>query len=289
MKPKIIITGAKGQLGADCLSLLSNHYQTIGFSHKQLNIVNPDKMHQILKDIRPDIIINCAAFTRVDDCESMVDHAFLINEKGPFFLAQSAKKLGATLIQISTDYVFDGKREIPEGYIEDDPPSPLSVYGKSKLAGEQAVMSETDNYMIIRTAWLFGMQGNNFLKTIYKLAMSESIPFLKVINTQFGSFTHTRDLARQIHQLIKINGQGVFHATGEGYCTWYDGATYFLQAMGIKKEIKACTEKEYPTKATRPTNSILSNQRLSHEKINMMPDWKDAIDQFVTHFKEKVT
>jgi len=285
MKPKIVVVGAGGQLGSDCLRILSQHYQTIGYTHKQLDIGDAEQVKPVMDDIQPDVIINCAAYTQVDDCETFTDHAFHINSKGPLILAQCASALGAKLIHISTDYVFDGKRIIPEGYVEYDSPNPVSVYGKSKLAGEQAIISETEQYIIIRTAWLFGIDGNNFLKTIYKLAVSDSVPFLKVINTQYGSFTHTLDLARQIHHLIDVDGQGIYHASGEGYCSWYDGAVYFLKTMGIEKEISACTEKEFPTKAIRPTNSILHNQRLIDNNINIMPDWREAINQFVALFQ----
>jgi len=286
MKPKIIVFGAGGQLATDCVHILSKQYQTIGYSHKQVDICKPEMVQKVLDEAHPDIIINCAAFTRVDDCETHTDHAYEINEKGPRVLAQSASEVGAKLIHISTDYVFDGKRQIPEGYVESDPPNPVSVYGKSKLAGEQTIISTTDQYIIIRTAWLFGINGTNFLKTMYQLGTSDSIPSLKVINTQYGSFTHTIDLARQIHQLIKIDGQGIYHASGEGYCSWYDGAAYFFKKMGIKKAIQACTEKEFPTKATRPTNSILWNQRLIDENINMMPHWQKAIDNYVALLKK---
>ncbi|ETR68936.1 MAG: dTDP-4-dehydrorhamnose reductase [Candidatus Magnetoglobus multicellularis str. Araruama] len=286
MKSKIVITGATGQLGTDCMQVLSMHHDTIGFSHEQLDISNARKVHQISTDIHPDFIINCAAFTRVDDCETMTDKAFEINARGPYNLARSAFQLGAKLIHISTDYVFDGKRQLPECYIESDPTHPVSVYGKSKLEGEMAVINETDQYMIIRTAWLFGKYGNNFLKTIYGLAISDKLPLLKVVNTQYGSFTHTMDLARQIYRLIAVNGQGIYHASGEGYCTWYDGAAYYLKAMGIKKEIKACTEEEFPTKAIRPTNSILCNQRLIDNNLLVIPNWQVAIDHFVARTKD---
>ena len=285
MKPKIVVVGASGQLGSDCLRILSKQYQTIGITHKQLNISNSANVKKIMADVQPDVIINCAAFTKVDDCENLLEHAFKINAKGPLYLARSASELGAKLIHISTDYVFDGTREIPEGYVENDPPNPVSVYGKSKLAGEQAIISETEKYIIIRTAWLFGIDGNNFLKTIYKLAVSDSIPSLKVINTQYGSFTHTLDLARQIQRLIEIDGHGIYHASGEGYCSWYDGAVYFLKTMGIEKKITACSEKEFPTKAIRPANSILHNQRLIEKNMNIMLNWQVAIDQFVGLFK----
>ena len=288
MKLRITVVGAGGQLGSECLKILSKHYQTTGYTHEQLDICNATNVKKALADSNPDIIINCAAFTRVDDCEIMTDQAFQINAKGPLYLAQSANELGAKLIHISTDYVFDGKREIPNGYLENDLPNPVSIYGKSKLAGEQAIMSETKHYMIIRTAWLFGIDGNNFLKTMFKLATSDTIPFLRVINTQYGSFTHTIDLARQIHQLIEIDAQGIYHASGEGYCTWYDGAAYFLKAMGIEKEINACSEKEFPTKAIRPKNSILCNQRLIDKHINIMPDWQIAIDHFAALFKARL-
>jgi len=285
MKSKIIILGAGGQLGSDCLHVLSKQYQTIGYAHNQLDICNPIMLQKRLSVFQPDIIINCAAFTRVDDCEILTDHAYEINEKGPRILAQIASELGSKLIHISTDYVFDGKRQIPEGYVESDPSCPISVYGKSKRAGEQAIMESTNQFIIIRTAWLFGMNGNNFFKTMYKLGKSDAIPFLKVINTQYGSFTHTIDLARQIEHLINKDGQGIYHASGEGYCTWYDGAAYFFKKMGIKKEVQACTEKEFPTKATRPTNSILWNQRLIDDNMNLMPHWQKALDNYIALFK----
>jgi len=285
---KILITGASGQLGADCMHILSKHYEVIGFSHNQLDIANEEAVKRMLFDVRPDIIINCAAFTQVDDCETMTDKAFQINADGPHYLAIHAQKLGAKLVHISTDYVFDGRRPVPEKYIETDPVNPLTVYGKSKYKGEAAIIKETDRFMIIRTAWLFGIHGKNFLKTIYGLAINKKLPTLKVVNTQTGSFTHTHDLAQQIHRMIQADAQGIYHASGEGYCTWYEGACYFFNTMGIDTEIIPCTEKEFPTKAIRPKNSILSNKRLIDENIHEMPHWKQSIDDFVDLFKKEL-
>ncbi|MBF0452526.1 MAG: dTDP-4-dehydrorhamnose reductase [Candidatus Magnetomorum sp.] len=287
MPPKIIITGAFGQLGSDCMQLLSDHYIIIACSHSMLDIGKPKKSQKTLADFRPDIIINCAAYTQVDDCEIREEHAYQINAKGPGYLARYAHLSGAKLIHISTDYVFDGSLPVPNGYEETDTPNPVSVYGKSKYAGEQAIISETDRFVILRTAWLFGINGHNFLKTIFRLAISEKQPPLKVINTQYGSFTHTLDLARQIHRLIVADAQGIYHASGEGYCTWYDGARHFLNAMGIQKDIQPCTEQEFPTKAIRPKNSILNNCRLKKENIHIMPNWQDGINAFVTLFKKE--
>ncbi|KPA18181.1 spore coat protein [Candidatus Magnetomorum sp. HK-1] len=286
MTLKILVTGALGQLGSDCMRVLSEHHETIACSHEMLDIGNSSSVQKVLNNIKPDIIVNCAAFTRVDDCETMVEDAYKINSDGPKYLARFSHQLGAKLIHISTDYVFDGIRSIPRGYDETDTPNPVSVYGKSKLAGEQAIISETDRFMILRTAWLFGIGGNNFLKTMYRLAVAEKGSPLKVINTQYGSFTHSLDLAKQIHQLIISDGQGIYHASGEGYCTWYDGAKYFFKTIGIQKEIHPCTEKEFPTKAVRPQNSILNNLQLKNQNINMMPDWQDSLDTFAKLFKK---
>jgi len=288
MKLKVLITGSSGQLGTDCIKILSEHYETISCSHKMLDIGEPLNINETLKKIKPHIIVNCAAFTRVDDCETMLEEAYKINRDGPKYLARYAHQLRSKLIHISTDYVFNGNRKIPLGYDETDSPDPVSIYGKSKYAGEQAIMSETDNFLIIRTAWLFGMGGNNFLKTIYRLATNDKGPPLKVINTQYGSFTHSLDLAKQIHQLIVSESQGLYHASGEGYCTWYEGAKYFLKKMGVIKEIQACTEKEFPTKAIRPYNSILNNTKLKKQNINIMPDWKESLDTFASLLKKTI-
>ena len=288
MSLKILVTGANGQLGADCIKVLYEHHLTSSFSHETLDITDPENVRMVLDAVKPDVIINCAAYTRVDDCETNIELAYKINSKGPANLARNAHQLGAKLIHISTDYVFDGTLEVPKGYVETDHTHPISIYGKSKYEGEQAVMTETDRFIIIRTAWLFGIGGHNFLKTIYRLAVSpDNKSPLKVIHTQYGSFTHTLHLAKQIKQMIELDVQGIYHATGEGYCTWYDGASYFLKAMGIQKEIMSCTEKEFPTQAVRPRNSILDNYRLKADQINMMPHWQESIDSFVTLFKEE--
>jgi dTDP-4-dehydrorhamnose reductase len=285
---KILVTGAFGQLGTDCNKILSEKNHVTVCSHEQMDITIPENVNVALMNLKPDIIINCAAYTRVDDCETKIDFAYKVNSEGPEILARYANQIGATLVHISTDYVFDGNLEVPQGYVETDSPNPVSVYGKSKYEGEKAIVSETDHYVIIRTSWLFGISGKNFLKTIYHKAVSDHTKALKIINTQYGSFTHTIHLARQIQTLIDSKATGIYHASGEGYCTWYEGARYFFNAMSIHNDLIPCTEKEFPTKAVRPQNSILDNRRLKDEHMNEIPQWQENIDSFVRIFKKEI-
>jgi len=163
---RILITGASGQLGKDCTKILNQHHNVLPLSKAQLDITDTDKIHTCMKEFSPDLVVNCAAFTKVDACETQKDLARKVNALGPQYLAQQAEDCGAGLIHFSTDYVFDGRREVPRPYNEDDTPNPVSYYGKGKLAGEEAVKKYSSRYLILRTAWVYGMGGHNFLKTI---------------------------------------------------------------------------------------------------------------------------
>ncbi len=283
---RIIICGGQGQLGYDCNRFLSSRYEVKAASSKELDVTDAEVVDRTIKDYKPDIILNCAAYTKVDVCEVERERAWKTNVEGPRNLSLSIRRYGGKLIHISTDYVFNGKKKSPEPYNEDDEPSPLSYYGRTKLEGEFVVRQMIDNYMIIRTAWVYGIKGNNFLKTILKLALKNPHREIRVVTDQYGSPTWSYRLAQQIGKLIEVDGRGIYHATSEGYCTWYELAVYFLEKMGIEHNITPCTTEDYPTPAVRPRNSILENKKLKEEGINLMGYWKEDIDHFVEEFKD---
>jgi dTDP-4-dehydrorhamnose reductase len=285
---KIMIAGCDGQLGRDCASVLQREHEIVGVDIDELDIGDHSSVEHMVRGMKPSVIINCAAYTNVDAAESQQEAAWHVNVRGPANLAEAARKYDSLLIHVSTDYVFDGQKKVPEAYVEDDEPNPLSYYGTTKLEGERAVCEITGRYMILRTAWMYGINGNNFLKTMLRLALRYPQKEIRVVNDQFGSPTWSYSLALQIKKLIEVNGQGIYHTTAEGHCTWYEAAEYFLQKMAVTHSIKPCASEEYPTPTQRPQNSILKNTRLQKENINIMPHWQDGIDHYVSHFRERL-
>lgn len=283
---KIVITGGTGQLGGDCVEVLEQRYEIVSLGSKDLDISSMTAVESLMEEIAPQIILNCAGFTKVDDCETKKDLAWKVNVEGPRNLGVAAKNQGAQLIHISTDYVFDGRKEVPGPYTETDETNPISYYGVTKSEAEEAVRGATDNHMILRTAWMYGIRGQNFLKTMLRLALNDPKREIKVVNDQFGSPTWSYRLAIQIAKLIESWGQGTYHATSEGYCTWYELATDFLDKMGVPHSFVSCTTEEYPTPAARPINSILENKRLKESGLNLMEDWKMDLDEFVLRFRD---
>ena len=283
-----MILGGKGQLGSDCTKVLSETHDVMSVDLDELDITDIAQVEAAAGNFGADVIVNCAAFTRVDDCESERDLACEVNTEGPTNLAVAAKKEGSRLIHISTDYVFDGRKKAPEAYTEKDDPDPISYYGVTKLAAEEAIRKITDNHIILRTAWLYGIHGQNFLKTMLALALKDPQREIKIVNDQFGSPTWSYRLALQIARLIESEGNGTYHATSTGYCTWYELATYFLGRMGFPHSFVPCTTAEYPTPAVRPINSILENKRLREAGINLMQGWKTDLDEFVFRFRDRL-
>jgi dTDP-4-dehydrorhamnose reductase len=281
---KIMITGAKGQLGADCDRFFRKRHEVMALARDEMDITNVPDVDTRIKQFLPDVIINCAAYTQVDKCETEKDDAWKVNVAGAENLAECTEKYGSRLIHVSTDYVFDGRKNVPEPYVETDETNPVSYYGKTKLAGERAIKSATDRFIIVRTAWLYGISGHNFLKTMLKLSYKGSDNNIKVVNDQFGSPTWTHRLALQIERLIETNYRGIFHATAEGFCTWYELADYFLKRMDVPYTMIPCTTLEYPTPAARPMNSILENRNLKDKGLNIMAHWETDIDEFVLNF-----
>ena len=283
---KIMITGDKGQLGADCKKVFGETHEVLGVDLDEVDITKLTEIELLVQQFSPKIIVNCAAYTRVDDCEIEKESAWKANVTGAENLAKCVDKHGGRLIHISTDYVFDGRKKVPEPYLETDVPNPLSYYGMSKFEGEEAIKRTTDHYIILRTAWLYGISGHNFLKTMLKLSLRSSDNKIKVVNDQFGSPTWTYRLALQIERFIETNYRGIFHATAKGYCTWYELAVYFLKKMDVPHTIIPCKTEEYPTPTARPMNSILENRNLKEKGMDIMAGWKSDVDKFVLKFRE---
>lgn len=287
---KLLLTGANGQLGRALIKLLANDKNIeliltdiLGEDNKDedaiinLDITNQDEVDSIINKYKPDIIINCAAMTAVDLCETQKQLAFNINALGVKHLAESAKKHKSILFQISTDYVFDGENNIP--YIESDKTSPRSVYGETKLQGEKYAYEINDRTYIIRTAWLYG-EGKNFVKTM--LMLSEKGSDIRVVDDQFGSPTSALELARVIVYIIESEEShyGVYHATAEGATSWYEFAREIFIISNKETNLKPVTTSEYPTAAKRPKYSVLENKALFENFNYKMKDWKEGLREY---------
>lgn len=278
---KIAIIGSRGQLGNDCYTLLNDRHGVIRCDRPHVDLGSKESIDSCIAAIRPEVIINCAAYTAVDGCETEAEICWRINAEGPRHLAQAASRYRCRLLHISTDYVFDGMRPAPAGYTEDDRTNPLSMYGKSKREGEEAVLQYGEDAAILRTAWLYSAHGKNFLKTMLRLAQQDPERIVKVVNDQYGSLTWTHTLALQIVQLLGSEMQGIIHATSDGYSTWFGAARYFLDAIGVRHNLQPCTTAEYPTAARRPANSILINNKLDNAGLSVFRDWREDLRDFV--------
>jgi dTDP-4-dehydrorhamnose reductase len=285
---KLLITGAGGQLGQDCVRLMRTRHDICALTSTQLNITQADAVRHTVQEVLPDVVINCAAYTAVDACETEQSCCMAVNAHGVANLADACDESGCRLIHISTDYVFDGAKLVSEPYTEEDAVAPISAYGRSKLAGEEAIAARMEDYLILRTAWLYGIGGKNFLKTMLRLAMADPKRMIKVVNDQFGSLTWAMTLAMQIEQVVASDLTGIAHATAEGHSTWYAGAKYFLEAMQVEFSLAPCTTAEYPTPAKRPAHSILENSRLKEHGLNVMRPWQEDVDEFVRLHRDEL-
>ncbi|MFP7754537.1 dTDP-4-dehydrorhamnose reductase [Thermodesulfobacteriota bacterium B35] len=285
---RILITGSGGQLGRDCSAVLAAEHTVHACTSTQLDITSRERVREVLRRVRPQVVINCAAYTAVDRCETDTERCMAVNGAGPGLLAAECDHLSCRLIHISTDYVFSGNRRVPLPWTEEDRVEPLSAYGRSKLAGEEAVRGLLADHLIVRTAWLYGLHGPNFLKTMLRLAVSDPRRTIRVVDDQYGALTWTRRLAEQIALLLESELTGTIHATAEGYCTWYTGARCFLTAMGVPFSLQPCNSSEYPTPAHRPGNSILANRRLQEACLNRMAPWEDDVIRFAEHNRERL-
>lgn len=274
---KILITGANGML-AKAVRQRFKEDELICTDVEDLDITNLEAVLAFVEEIKPDYIINCAAFTAVDKAEECYELAEKINAEGPKNLAMAAQKGKATLVHISTDYVFDGNLQTDKSYQEEDKTGPVTVYGVTKLHGEEAVQKNCSAYYIFRTAWLYG-DGNNFVRTMLKLGTEKEE--ISVVADQHGSPTYSEDLAQIIYQAIeKKIPYGIYHATNEGFTTWYDFTKEIFTLAAISCELKPVTSEEFIRPAKRPKNSMLSKEKLAKQGI-FVPKWEDALQRYL--------
>jgi len=283
-----LITGAAGQLGralAECGG--RQGWEVAATDLPELDITDPRAVGGELSRQRPEVVINAAAATRVDDLETDPDGALRVNALGPRNLAVACRRLGIKLVHLSTDYVFDGAK--PEPYVEWDATGPLSVYGRSKLLGEEWVRQQCPDHFIVRTAWLYGLPGPNFVTAILArartLAPGEK---LKVVHDQRGTPTSALALAPQLLDLAATEAFGTYHATCQGETTWYEFACLILAAAGLTAPVTPCTTAEFPRPAPRPANSVLTNRLLQVAGLDRMPPWQDAYRQFWETCKDRL-
>lgn len=281
---KFFITGVNGQLGYDVKrELLERGYTDIlAPTREELDITNEDDVKKMVVEYRPSVIFHCAAYTAVDKAEEEQEKCYQVNVLGTKYLTEAAKEVGAKIIYISTDYVFDG---IKEGiYQTDDKVNPVNYYGKTKYLGENFIR-EYDNHIIVRISWVFGIHGKNFIKTMLNLA--ESHKELNVVCDQIGSPTYTKDLAGLLVNMFLSNVKGLYHVTNEGYCSWYEFAEFIFKESRKKVKVHPILTKDYKTIAKRPLNSKLSKESLDYIGVNRLPGWQDAVKRYIQELKKE--
>ncbi|EPY7710154.1 dTDP-4-dehydrorhamnose reductase [Bacillus pacificus] len=275
---RVLVTGAKGQLGQDVVKLLKEQtWEVFGFGREELNITDEKQVSEKVLLIQPDIIIHTAAYTQVDQAESDEEVAFKVNAEGTKYLAQVAEAVGAKFCYVSTDYVFDGTKDTP--YKADDQTNPQTVYGKSKLVGEQYTREYCSKSYIVRTSWVFGLYGNNFVKTMLRLA--EENKELGVVHDQVGSPTYTADLARFIISLVQTDKYGVYHGSNSGVCSWYEFAKEIFKQSEIEVIVNPLKTEDFPRPAVRPKYSVLDKGMIQQNGFEALPDWKVALGNFL--------
>jgi dTDP-4-dehydrorhamnose reductase len=279
---KVLIIGANGQLGSDLVKVMDDQ-NLIALTHKDIEICEFAKTRNILTEKAPDIVINTAAYHKVDECEENVEKTFEVNTYAVRHLAQVCRDIGSTLVHMSTDYVFGGEKNEP--YTEADSPNPINVYGVSKLAGEYFVKNICKKHFIIRTSGLFGVagssgKGGNFVETMIRLAKEGKS--IKVVADQVLSPTYTKDLAANIRDLIQTDRYGLYHITSHGECSWYDFAKAIFELTRLEPEFSPTTTEEFGAKAKRPGYSVLVNHNLKALGLDNMSVWKEALENYLT-------
>ncbi len=280
---KVLVTGVKGQLGYDVVKELTGRkIEAIGVDIDEMDITDAASVDKVIKEIAPDAVIHCAAYTAVDAAEDNEELCRKVNADGPRNIAKVCKELDIKMIQISTDYVFNGEGERP--WAPEDAAEPQSVYGQTKYEGEQAVQEILEKYFIVRIAWVFGINGKNFVKTMLNLAKTRDT--LTVVNDQFGSPTYTYDLAKLLADMVQSEKYGIYHATNEGICSWYDFACAIFKEAGIEMNVLPVTSSEYAAKAKRPANSRMSKDKLEEMGFDRLPTWQDALKRYIAELGE---
>lgn len=286
---KILVTGVNGQLGYDCVRELTirGYTNVKGIDIVDLDITDREAVISYVTSYNPDVVMHNAAFTQVDKAEQMKDKVYEVNALGPKYIAEACKIVNAKMVYISTDYVFEGIGEVP--YEVDSPKKGLSVYGSTKAKGEDFVTSILDKYFIVRISWVFGINGNNFVKTMLKLANMGKTE-INVVSDQIGSVTYTSDLAVLLCDMIETTKYGIYHATNEGYISWAEFAREIFKQANKSVTVNFVTTEEYktlvPAQADRPLNSRMSKKSLKKSGFNLLPEWKDALSRYLNELGE---
>lgn len=284
---KVLVTGVKGQLGYDVMNELAKRgYEGVGVDVAEMDITDSAAVEKVMTEVHPDKVVHCAAWTAVDAAEDNQEACHKVNVDGTANIAKMCGKLDIPMVYISTDYVFDGQGETPwEPDCKDY--APLNVYGQSKLGGELAVAQTLEKYFIVRIAWVFGLNGKNFIKTMLKVAKNH--PQVRVVNDQIGTPTYTYDLARLLVDMMETEKYGYYHVTNEGgYISWYDFTKEIYRQAGISTEVQPVTTAEYGlSKAARPFNSRLEKKKLKENGFTPLPTWQDALGRYLQELKRQ--
>lgn len=275
---RILVTGVKGQLGHDVVhELEARGHEAIGVDIEEMDVTDPASVQRVVTEAGVEAVIHCAAYTAVDAAEDNVDLCRKVNAEGTRYIARICKALNIKMMYISTDYVFNGQGTRP--WEPDDEREPLNVYGQTKCEGELAVEEILDQYFIVRIAWVFGVNGKNFIKTMLNLGKTRDA--LTVVDDQVGSPTYTYDLARLLVDMIETDQYGRYHATNEGVCSWYEFASEIFRQAGIQVQVAPVDSSAYPAKAKRPMNSRMSKDRLDEKGFTRLPSWQDALGRYL--------
>ena len=286
---KILVTGVKGQLGYDCVRELTlrGYTNVKGIDIDDLDLTKEEDVKKYINKYKPDVVMHNAAWTQVDKAELMPDKVYEVNALAPKYIAEACKEVNAKMVYISTDYVFDGLGDMP--FNVTDPKKGLSVYGKTKAEGEDFVTSTINKYFIVRISWVFGKNGNNFVKTMLKLAGMGKTE-LNVVSDQIGSVTYTYDLSKLLCDMIETEKYGTYHATNEGFISWAEFAREIFKQKGLNVKVNDVTTEEYlkmvPQQAKRPLNSRMSKESLDKAGFKRLPDWKDALNRYLKELED---
>jgi dTDP-4-dehydrorhamnose reductase len=279
---RILVVGADGQLGSDVVRLLSPTVDVTARVVDELDVTDRAALRREAEVSHPDVIVNCAAYTAVDKAESEPNTAYRVNVLGARNVAQAAERIGARVVYFSTDYGLDGAAAEP--YVEDAPTGPVSVYGTTKLLGEQATREANPDHLVLRLAWLYGPTGHNFVRTILHLAREKDV--LRIVDDQTGSPTFTEDVVHQVLALIEDGASGTYHCVNTGRATWYEFARSIVRACGLDIPVIPIRTVDYPTPARRPAFSVLADRNLDLEGLNVMRPWQEALDDCMSRYRE---
>ncbi len=279
---KILVTGVKGQLGYDVVNELKKRgHEAVGVDIEEMDITDEESVNRVIREAAPDAVIHCAAYTAVDAAEDNVDLCRAVNATGTGNIARVCKALDIRMMYISTDYVFNGQGTRP--WEPDDQREPLNIYGQTKYEGELEVEENLKKYFIVRIAWVFGVNGKNFIKTMLNLGKTRDK--LSVVADQIGSPTYTFDLARLLVDMIETEKYGRYHATNEGLCSWYEFACEIFKQAGMNVTVEPVTSDQFPVKAKRPMNSRISKDKLKENGFQPLPSWQDALRRYLTEIE----